>query len=144
VLEVGTGSGYSTAILARLAREVVSIERFAELAREAQKRLAALATDNVEIRVADGSRGAPDRAPFEAIAVHATAPGIPATLVEQLAIGGRLVVPISERRADMLTALVRAGERVDPVTGEGLERRLIAPARFVPLVGEEGFGEPEA
>jgi protein-L-isoaspartate(D-aspartate) O-methyltransferase len=143
VLEIGTGSGYSTAILARLAREVVSIERFERLAREAWVRLAELEIDNVEIRVGDGSRGAPDRAPFGGIAVHATAPAPPLTLLSQLEIGGRLVVPIADRRADLLTAFVRTGERIDPATGEGLERRLIAPARFVPLVGEEGFSEGE-
>jgi protein-L-isoaspartate(D-aspartate) O-methyltransferase len=141
VLEIGTGSGYSTAVLARLAREVVSIERFERLAREAWVRLAELEIDNVEIRAGDGSRGAPDGAPFGGIAVHATAPAPPATLLGQLELGGRLVVPIAERRADMLTAFIRTAEQIDPGTGEGLERRLIAPARFVPLVGEEGFSE---
>lgn len=135
VLEIGTGSGYSTAVLSRLAREVVSIERFERLAREAWVRLADLELDNVDIRVGDGSRGAPDRAPFAAIAVHATAPAPPPTLLGQLDHGGRLVAPIADRRADQLTVFVRAGE--------SLERRVIAPARFVPLVGEEGFAEPE-
>jgi protein-L-isoaspartate(D-aspartate) O-methyltransferase len=142
VLEVGTGSGYSTAVLARLAREVVSIERFERLGREAWVRLAELEIDNVEVRVGDGSRGAPDRAPFTGVAVHATAPGPPATLLGQLEVGGRLVVPIADRRADLLTVFIRTGERLDPDTGAGLERHLIAPARFVPLVGEEGFSEP--
>ena len=139
VLEIGTGSGYSTAVLARLARQVVSIERIERLAREAWIRLAELEVDNVDVRVADGSRGCPEFAPFEAIAVHATAPAPPPTLLGQLAVGGRLVIPIAERRADALTAFVRTGERLDPDTGEGLARRVIAPARFVPLVGEEGF-----
>jgi protein-L-isoaspartate(D-aspartate) O-methyltransferase len=143
-LEIGTGSGYSTAILALLAAEVVSIERFERLAREAWVRLAELEIDNVELRVGDGSKGAGDRAPFAAIAVHATAPGPPATLLGQLEVGGRLVVPIAARRADELTVFVRTGERFDPATGEGLERRIIAPARFVPLVGEEGFPDREA
>ena len=142
VLEIGTGSGYSTAILSRLAGEVVSVERFERLAREAWVRLAELEIDNVELRVGDGSRGAPDRAPFGAIAVHATAPATPATLLSQLEPGGRLVAPVAGRRADRLTAFVRTSERIDPETGEGLTRRLIAPARFVPLVGEEGFSEP--
>jgi protein-L-isoaspartate(D-aspartate) O-methyltransferase len=141
VLEIGTGSGYSTAVLARLAGEVVSIERFERLAREAWVRLAELTIDNVEVRVGDGSRGAPDRAPFGAIAVHATAPAPPATLLGQLELGGRLVVPIAERRADLLTAFFRTAEEIDPATGAGLEARVIAPARFVPLVGEEGFSE---
>ena len=142
VLEVGTGSGYSTAVLARLAGEVVSIERYERLGREAWVRLAELEIDNVELRIGDGSRGAADRAPFGGIAVHATAPAPPQTLLGQLEIGGRLVAPVAEGRADMLTAYVRTGERVDVATGEGLEREVIAPARFVPLVGEEGFAEP--
>jgi protein-L-isoaspartate(D-aspartate) O-methyltransferase len=136
VLEIGTGSGYSTAILALLAAEVISVERFAGLASEARERLAALAAElpgRVEVRVADGTLGAPDRAPFEAIAVHASAPAPPPSLVEQLAPGGRLVLPLAEPGVDMLTVLT--------ATPDGLRRRDIAPCRFVPLVGEQGFGE---
>jgi protein-L-isoaspartate(D-aspartate) O-methyltransferase len=139
VLEVGTGSGYSACVLARLAAEVISIERHRELAEQAREILAEVCAGTIEVRVGDGSRGAPDRAPFEAIAVHATAPGPPPSLLAQLAVGGRLVIPVSERRADMLTAFRRLGERFDALTGAGLERTLIAPARFVPLVGDEGF-----
>jgi protein-L-isoaspartate(D-aspartate) O-methyltransferase len=139
VLEIGTGSGYSTAILARLAREVVSVERIAALAEAARERLRELGADNVEVRVADGTLGAPDRAPFDAIAVHATAPAPPRSLLEQLEIGGRMVIPLTERRADMLTVLTRTGEAVDPATGEGFHSLRIAPCRFVPLVGEQGF-----
>jgi protein-L-isoaspartate(D-aspartate) O-methyltransferase len=133
VLEIGTGSGYSAAVLARLAAEVLTIERHAELAKEAGERLRGLAVTNVEVVVGDGSRGLPDRAPFEAIAVHATAPGPPMSLLEQLAPGGRLVVPIASRGADMLTLYRRRdGEVVTEVIG---------PCRFVPLIGEEGFGD---
>jgi protein-L-isoaspartate(D-aspartate) O-methyltransferase len=139
VLEIGTGSGYSACVLARLAAEVISIERHRELAEQAREILADVCVGTIEVRVGDGSRGASDRAPFEAIAVHATAPGPPPSLLAQLAVGGRLVIPVSERRADMLTAFRRLGERFDPLTGAGLERTLIAPARFVPLVGDEGF-----
>jgi protein-L-isoaspartate(D-aspartate) O-methyltransferase len=131
VLEIGTGSGYSTAVLARLAAEVVSIERYAELANGARARLAELGAGNVEIRVGDGSVGAPDRAPFAAIAVHATAPSPPPSLLDQLAEGGRLVVPVAEAGADMLTAFTRRGDEI--------ELRRIAPCRFVPLVGDEGY-----
>ena len=131
VLEIGTGSGYSTAILARLAREA--------LAAVARERLSDLGAGNVEVRVADGTLGAPDRAPFDAIAVHATAPAAPRSLLEQLAIGGRMVIPISERRADMLTAITRTAEAVDPERGEGFSSVRIAPCRFVPLLGEQGF-----
>lgn len=131
VLEIGTGSGYSTAVLARLGAEVLSIERHRELSLAAEEALAALGVANVELLVGDGSRGLPDRAPFEAIAVHATAPAPPPALLAQLAEGGRLVVPIAAEGADLLTLLCRRGD--------GFERETITPARFVPLIGEEGF-----
>ncbi|HEY1356437.1 MAG TPA: protein-L-isoaspartate(D-aspartate) O-methyltransferase [Solirubrobacterales bacterium] len=131
VLEVGTGSGYSAAVLARLAGEVISVERHPSLAAAARLTLDSLGVGAVEIRVGDGSRGAPELAPFEAIAVHATAPEPPATLLGQLGEGGRLVVPIAGRAADMLTVFRRRGEEL---LGEE-----IGPCRFVPLVGEEGY-----
>jgi len=137
VLEVGTGSGYSACVLSRLAGEVVTIERVEPLARDAERTLAELGATNVEVIVGDGSIGVPDRAPFDAIAVHATAPAAPATLLGQLAAGGVLVVPISERRADMLTAFRRLAD--DASDGPRFERRAIAPCRFVPLIGDEGF-----
>ena len=139
VLDVGAGSGYSTCVLARLAREVVGIERVPELAASAQKVLTELGVDNVEVLVADGTRGVPQRAPFEGIAVHATAPAPPPSLLVQLSVGGILVCPVAERRADMLTAFRRLGQDVDPASGAGFERRPIAPCRFVPLIGDEGF-----
>ncbi len=134
VLEVGTGSGYSTAVLALLAREVITVERHSELAEEAAARLRELGVANVEVVVGDGSRGLPGKAPFEAIAVHATAPGPPLSLLEQLApAGGRLVIPIASRGADILTQYRRRnGEIITDVIG---------PARFVPLIGEEGFSD---
>ena len=131
VLEIGTGSGYSAAVLARLAEEVVSVERHELLSRAARQALAEVGVDNVELLVGDGSRGVPERAPFDAIAVHATAPAAPPALIEQLAEGGRLVVPIAMREADMLTALRREGNEV--------RARAIGPCRFVPLIGEEGY-----
>jgi protein-L-isoaspartate(D-aspartate) O-methyltransferase len=141
VLEIGTGSGYSTAVLARLAREVITIERVTPLANVARRTLAELGAGNVTVIVGDGTAGVPDRAPFEAIAVHATAPSPPATLLDQLAVGGRLVVPIAARAADMLTVFHRVAERLDPQGGDGLERTVIGPCRFVPLIGSEGFPE---
>jgi protein-L-isoaspartate(D-aspartate) O-methyltransferase len=140
-LEIGTGWGYSAAVLAHLAREVLTIERLPELAARARETLAELGITNVEVIIADGSRGLPERAPFDAIAVHATAPAAPPSLLEQLAPGGRLVVPIATDYADMLTLFERLGEVFDPVTGEGLDRRVIGPCRFVPLIGDEGFPE---
>lgn len=132
VLEIGSGSGYSAAVLARLAGEVIGIERHESLALEARHVLDVLGAENVELLVGDGSRGLPERAPFEAIAVHATAPAPPRTLLGQLADGGRLVVPIAAERADLLTVFRRRGDE--------LHSEEIGPCRFVPLIGEEGFG----
>jgi protein-L-isoaspartate(D-aspartate) O-methyltransferase len=132
VLEIGTGSGYSAAVLSRLASQVVSVERHQALSRAAASVLEGLDIPNVEILVGDGSLGVAERAPFDAIAVHATAPAVPPALLDQLADGGRLVVPVAASEADELTVLRRRGERV--------EREKISPCRFVPLIGEEGFG----
>jgi protein-L-isoaspartate(D-aspartate) O-methyltransferase len=117
VLDVGTGSGYQAAVLAELGTHVVSIERIRELAERARERLAEGGYD-VEVRIGDGSLGAPDRAPFDGIAVAAAAAAVPPALAEQLAPDGRLVLPLGEH-------LVR-------VTHDGVEE--LAPARFVPLV----------
>ncbi len=141
VLEVGTGSGYSAAVLAMLAAEVITVERVEELAVAATQLLAELGIDNVEVVVADGSAGLPDRAPYEAIAVHATAPSPPTTLIEQLAPGGRLVVPIATDGADMLTVFRRLDGHGDPEAADRLERTVIGPCRFVPLIGSEGYAE---
>jgi protein-L-isoaspartate(D-aspartate) O-methyltransferase len=133
VLEVGTGSGYSACVLALLAAQVVSVERHQALALQAREALSSLAVTNVELEIADGSRGLPERAPFEAIAVHATAPAPPPALISQLAEGGRLVIPIAvaEEEIDVLTLLRRRRGRI--------ETEEIGPCRFVPLLGEEGF-----
>jgi protein-L-isoaspartate(D-aspartate) O-methyltransferase len=135
-LEIGTGSGYSTCVLGRLAAHVISVERHSSLARLAAEALRACATDNVELMVGDGSRGVPDRAPFDAIAVHAAAPMPPPALLAQLADGGRMVVPVGgpsghEAEGETLTLIVRHGAE--------LETTAISPCRFVPLIGAEGF-----
>ena len=103
VLEVGTGSGYSTAVLTRLAAEVISIERHAELAESARQRLAGLGVENAEVVVGDGTLGMPGRAPFDGIGVHATAPAPPRTLLAQLGPAGRLVAPVAADAVDVLT-----------------------------------------
>ncbi|HXR61755.1 MAG TPA: protein-L-isoaspartate(D-aspartate) O-methyltransferase [Solirubrobacterales bacterium] len=131
VLEVGTGSGYSAAVLSRLAAHVVSVERHQSLSRTAAGVLESTAVRNVELVVGDGSLGFPERAPFDAIAVHATAPAPPAALLGQLVDGGRLVVPIASSDADVLTVLRRSGD--------AFHRTDLGPCRFVPLIGEEGF-----
>jgi protein-L-isoaspartate(D-aspartate) O-methyltransferase len=141
VLEIGTGSGYSACVLAMLARDILTIERVRELARDAGHAIAELEITNVEVVVGDGSGGYPEQAPFDGIAVHATAPSPSPKLISQLRIGGRLVVPIAEPRADMLTTFRRQSEEFDTASGAGLERRVIGPCRFVPLIGAEGFPE---
>jgi protein-L-isoaspartate(D-aspartate) O-methyltransferase len=133
VLDVGTGSGYQAAVLAELADEVHTIERIPELAEQARANLAAAGYDNVVVHVGDGSRGLPERAPFEAIAVAAAAPSFPQALYDQLRSGGRLVVPVGGRRGQRLEVIVRSPE------GPAVIRSV--PCRFVPLVGEEGFEE---
>jgi protein-L-isoaspartate(D-aspartate) O-methyltransferase len=139
VLDVGSGSGYSSAVLARLGGEVVGIERVEELAVRSRQVLRELGVANAEIVAGDGSEGLPERAPFDSIAVHATAPGAPRALLEQLTVGGRLVVPIATDRADMLTVFRRNAEEIDPATGEGLEQATLGATRFVPLIGRAGF-----
>jgi protein-L-isoaspartate(D-aspartate) O-methyltransferase len=132
VLEVGTGSGYSACVLSLLAAEVISIERHEGLALQAREALGSLAVTNVELQIGDGSRGLPERAPFDAIAVHATAPAPPPALLSQLTEAGRMVIPIAnDDETDLLTLLRRRGDEAESET--------IAPCRFVPLIGEEGF-----
>jgi protein-L-isoaspartate(D-aspartate) O-methyltransferase len=133
VLDVGTGSGYQAAVLAELAAEVFTIERLPELAAEARERLAAAGYERVQVYVGDGTLGFPERAPYDAIAVAAAAPGFPRTLYEQLKPRGRLVVPVGSARGQRLEVAVRSPE------GPALIHSV--PCRFVPLVGAEGFGE---
>lgn len=133
VLEIGTGSGYLTAVLARLARFVFSVERLPALAQSAKNRLAELGITNVTIQVMDGSLGWRANAPYDAIVVSAAAPSVPATLTEQLAEGGRLVLPVGSLRAQRLVRVVRRGQQFIESEHGG--------ASFVPLVGCEGFRE---
>ncbi|HUF78504.1 MAG TPA: protein-L-isoaspartate(D-aspartate) O-methyltransferase [Thermoanaerobaculia bacterium] len=134
VLEIGTGSGYQAAVLARLARWVWSLERLPELARLAIARLRALGVENVKVQVFDGSLGWAEAAPFDRILVTAAAPGTPETLLGQLGEGGRLVVPEGSREAQRLVVYRRVGERVDREQGEEVA--------FVPLVGRHGWRGP--
>jgi protein-L-isoaspartate(D-aspartate) O-methyltransferase len=131
VLEVGTGLGFQTAILARLARRVVSVERFADLAAQARANLAAAGVDGVTVVVGDGTLGVPEHAPYQAIVVAAASPQVPGPLVAQLADGGRLVHPVGPGGREEVTVFSkRAGRLV-------ADTRLV-PARFVPLVGAHG------
>lgn len=128
VLEIGTGSGYQAAVLAEIVRQVYTIEIVEPLGREAEKNLKALGYRNVEVRVGDGYKGWPEKAPFDAIVVTAAAPDIPQALVEQLKPGGRMVIPVGERwEIQQLLLLLRDADGT-------LKRKKVLPVRFVPLV----------
>lgn len=135
VLEIGTGTGYQTSVLATLCREVWTVERDRVLAEEARERLSDLGVENVEYRVGDGSLGWPEGAPYDGILVTAAAPRVPDPLVAQLAPDGRLVIPVGSR--DMQELLVVT------LDDEGTPHsRVLMDCRFVPLVGEEGWPPP--
>jgi protein-L-isoaspartate(D-aspartate) O-methyltransferase len=127
VLEIGTGSGYQAAVLSVLAGAVYSIEIVEPLAREATARLESLGFRGVTVRAGDGYRGWPEQAPFDAILVTAAPPEIPGPLLDQLAVGGRLVAPVGERDQELVVV-----ER----TAAGFQRRSVIPVRFVPMTGE--------
>jgi protein-L-isoaspartate(D-aspartate) O-methyltransferase len=133
VLEIGTGSGYQTALLALLASMVFSVERVPHLAQGARAALAASHIRNVTVLVGDGTLGWRPFSPYDAILVSAASPDIPTPLVEQLAPGGRMVIPLGDREAQTLTLVERTGDAVRTST--------IGDVRFVPLVGEFGFTE---
>jgi len=132
-LEVGAGSGYAAAVLSRIVGRVVAIERHSSLAEQARRRLQRLGCDNVELHCSDGTRGWPEAAPFDVIIVSAGGPAVPEALKAQLAMGGRLVIPVgrSERHQKLLK-LVRRGA-ADYVTEN------LGEVSFVPLIGEQGW-----
>ena len=131
VLEIGTGSGYQTAILCRLSREVITVERIESLSRAARTTLSALGMDNVRFRVGDGTLGAPDDAPFDRVIVTAAAPDVPGPLFDQMKEGGIMVIPIGGRwEQELVTARKEAGN---------LRKEYLGGCRFVPLLGERGF-----
>lgn len=133
VLEIGTGTGYQTAILARLAAEVFTVERLEALSHHAMMRLTELDAWNVRMRVGDGTLGWPEAAPFDRILVTAAAPAIVSPLLEQLALGGRMVLPVGPEDRQYLVA-------IDKWPNRYVETPLL-PVVFVPLVGEAGFAE---
>ncbi|HOP36117.1 MAG TPA: protein-L-isoaspartate(D-aspartate) O-methyltransferase [Syntrophales bacterium] len=134
ILEVGTGSGYQAAVLAELADRVFSIERIAKMADRARRILGALRYSNVLIKVGDGTYGWKDEAPFDGIIVTAGAPKVPETLVAQLAVGGRLVIPVGDRFTQTLFRVVRRSEEPGDVVKEDL-----GGCRFVDLIGDHGW-----
>ena len=131
VLEIGTGSGYQTAIIAELCRQVFTIERLNNLSRKAQNILESLNYMNIVFKMFDGTYGWPDQAPFDAILITASAPEIPDSLVKQLGDGGRLVAPIGEADKQKLVVLTKKGDRVS--------RRDLVNCKFVPLIGKYGW-----
>lgn len=134
VLEIGAGSGYAAALLSRIVREVYTVERHGELARYARERLAAVGYDNVWVKHDDGTLGWAEHAPYDGIIVAAGGPSVPESLRAQLAVGGRLVMPVGRSRHQQhLILLTRISE------ADYSEERL-APVAFVPLIGEEGWG----
>ena len=136
VLELGTGSGYQAAILAELAEQVITVERVAALAESAAQRLRELGYDNVAVRVSkEGTLGWPAEAPYDAILVTAGAPRVPQGLVEQLDLGGRLVIPVGRRYVQQLLSVQREKQGTR-VTRHG-------QCRFVPLIGDDAWPEEE-
>lgn len=134
VLEIGAGSGYAAAILATMVRQVVTVERIEALAIAAAQRLARLGFHNVQVHHGDGSRGWPLGAPYEAIAVAAGAPRPPRSLLDQLAIGGRLVLPHGDVEQQRLVRITRRGPAQ-------FDEEDLGEVRFVPLLGAEGWPE---
>ena len=136
VLEIGTGSGYQTALLAHLAAQVYSMERLASLARLASRRLRALKLINVHVKNFDGTYGWRDRAPFTGIIVTASSPRIPRTLAEQLADEGRMIIPVGGKNDQVLKRVIRQGD--------GFRVEDHGRCTFVPLIGRFGWAESEA
>ncbi len=134
ILEIGTGSGYQTAVLAEIVRRVFTIERIPSLAKQAEQTLQELGFTHVNVLTGDGTRGDPEHAPFDAILVTAGAPIVPASLQSQLTEGGRLVIPVGNRRYQELYRMTRHGKNLDPENLGGCV--------FVPLIGIEGWDLP--
>jgi protein-L-isoaspartate(D-aspartate) O-methyltransferase len=135
VLEIGTGSGYAAAILSRIVPEVYTVERLGALAAEARRRLERLGYRNIHVRHGDGTLGWPEHAPYHAIAVSAGGPGLPEALLEQLAVGGRLVIPIGpDARSQTLVRVTKEGPA-------DFRQKTLTQVRFVPLVGAQGWQE---
>ena len=134
VLEIGTGSGYQAAVLAELVREVHTIERHPELAEQAENLLRELGYQNIFVHRGDGTHGLPEFSPYQAVIVTAAAPEVPQPLLDQLADGGRLIMPVGGRSGQVLKRWKK--------TGDQLKQETLSPVAFVPLIGEFGWKEP--
>jgi protein-L-isoaspartate(D-aspartate) O-methyltransferase len=135
VLDVGAGSGYQTAILSRLVSHVFAVERINELTEQAIDALASIGVDNVTVCTTDGTLGLPEEAPFDGIICGAAAPDVPPSWRDQIADGGRIVLPVGDRHEQMLIVIQRSGD--------AFTRREVCPVRFVKLIGQEGWRDPE-
>ena len=131
LLEIGTGSGYAAAVASRIVKQVYTIERHAALTDAAKERFAALGYRNIELRTGDGTKGWPEAAPFDAILVAAGGPDVPRQLREQLAVGGKLIIPVGEAREQSLRRITRRGT-------DAFDEDELGAVRFVPLIGEAG------
>lgn len=131
VLEIGTGSGYQACILSKLAAEVYSVERIESLYIEAKNRLKSLDVTNVHLILQDGSMGYPEAAPYDAILVTASCPNVPESLVEQVRVGGRMVIPVGDKFSQILYKVIRTEENFVTTTS--------TPCVFVPLIGKHGW-----
>lgn len=131
VLEIGTGSGYQTALLSKLAEQVFSVERIAPLLDRAREVLAEIGVRNVSFLLGDGTLGWRQYGPYDAILVSAAAPTVPATYIEQLAEGGKLLIPLGDREEQVLNLITRRGD--------ALESKAMGPVRFVPLLGKDSW-----
>jgi protein-L-isoaspartate(D-aspartate) O-methyltransferase len=134
VLEIGTGSGYQAAVLSRLAGTVFSVEIVEPLGERARQTLSSLGYDNVHVRIGDGYRGWPEEAPFDAIVLTAAAPAVPQPLLDQLKVGGKMVLPLGGYDQDLLVLTKRADG--------GVDRTSVIPVRFVPMTGEAQRDQP--
>jgi protein-L-isoaspartate(D-aspartate) O-methyltransferase len=134
VLEVGTGSGYAAAVFAQLVAQVCTIERYPSLAAKAKETLSRLGYTNIEVRSGDGTRGWPEAAPFDAIIVAASGPRVPEPLKQQLAIGGRIVMPVGGGRPQLLYKVTR-------LSGSQFAEESLGPVQFVLLIGDEGWAD---
>lgn len=133
VLEIGTGSGYAAAVLSQIADEVYTVERVPALAKYAQKNITKLRYENIQLKQGDGTLGWPEFAPYEAIIVAAGGPSVPVALKEQLAVGGRLIIPVGkEQRSQRLVQVIR-------ISQDDIEEKQLSFVRFVPLIGKQGW-----
>ncbi len=132
VLDIGTGSGYAAAVFSRFVKQVYSIERIARLAEQAKERFEELGYDNIDVKVGDGTLGWKEHAPYDAIVVTAGAPVVPQSMIDQLTVGGSLIIPVGDSSVQRLM-------RYRKVDDQKMTEEMLEHVRFVPLIGEQGW-----